>query len=386
MYLLGLFGPRALWGSWPVTLNADQTPVPLTVFISGSGSIGVWGVLVWVCSADRGAVLHTSRPLHCRGVCKISLWSVGYALTRSASDFGRVSALVRVSLVGQAPELWNLDMYVNSHDQNIFLFFVIVPNLCCSLVVLCHVMLAINCTELNWMIVALLYSRNWNQHPDLLCVIYCIAHHMKFWQASTFTTWLTTHGTNKNVCINTRQHILVIPFCRCGLTHWGLVSSYGVIGLVNSKKAINYYLMAYYQSNPLLQTTLNLPKIKYVKQKFSLRGVQRVAVNIICRRCPKNGLSQFWDRYINRKPVTMYCAFEYGGRFYIHGLILILAWISTNINYNIRYGIPYPFPNSNNAIVEVWKWISKFIPHFAGHVITDPWWDWNSPILQRFFH
>ena len=172
-----------------------------------------------------------------------------------ASDFGRVSGLVRVSLVGQAPELWNLDIYVNSHDQNIFLFFVIFPNLCCSLVVLCHVMLAINCTELNWMIVALLYSRNWNQYPDLLCVIYCIAHHMKLWQASTFTISLTTHGTNKNVCINTRQHLLVIPFCRCGLTHWGLVSSYGVIGLVNSKKAINYYLMAYYQSNPLLQTT-----------------------------------------------------------------------------------------------------------------------------------
>ena len=37
MYLLGLFGSRALWGTWPVTLNADQVPVPLTVFISGSG-------------------------------------------------------------------------------------------------------------------------------------------------------------------------------------------------------------------------------------------------------------------------------------------------------------------------------------------------------------
>ena len=28
-----------------------------------------------------------------------------------------------------------------------------------------------------------------------------------------------------------------------------------------------------------------------------------------------------------------------------------------------------------NFIVEVWKWLSKFIPHFTGHVIMDPYWD-----------
>ena len=85
-----------------------------------------FGVLRFgVCSADRGAVLHTLRPLHSRGVCEISLWSVGCVLSRSVSDFGWVSGLVRVSLVGQAPGLWNLHMYVNSHDQNIFLFFVL---------------------------------------------------------------------------------------------------------------------------------------------------------------------------------------------------------------------------------------------------------------------
>ena len=47
MYLLGLFGPRALWGSWPVTLNADQAPVPMTVFVSGSGfdrGLGCFGL------------------------------------------------------------------------------------------------------------------------------------------------------------------------------------------------------------------------------------------------------------------------------------------------------------------------------------------------------
>ena len=50
MYLFGLFGPRARWGSWPVTLNADQAPVPLTVFISGSDFDLGLGCFGWGCA------------------------------------------------------------------------------------------------------------------------------------------------------------------------------------------------------------------------------------------------------------------------------------------------------------------------------------------------
>ena len=32
--------------------------------------------------------------------------------------------------------------------------------------------------------------------------------------------------------------------------------------------------------------------------------------------------------------------------------------------------ITYPFSNFNGATVEVWEWISYFIPHFTRHVIT----------------
>ena len=32
------------------------------------------------------------------------------------------------------------------------------------------------------------------------------------------------------------------------------------------------------------------------------------------------------------------------------------------------YEITYPFSNFNSAIVEVWEWVSNFIPHFTGHV------------------
>ena len=34
--------------------------------------------------------------------------------------------------------------------------------------------------------------------------------------------------------------------------------------------------------------------------------------------------------------------------------------------------ITYPFPNFNDYIVEVWEWISNYIPHFKMDVITYP--------------
>ena len=33
----------------------------------------------------------------------------------------------------------------------------------------------------------------------------------------------------------------------------------------------------------------------------------------------------------------------------------------------MRVEIPYAFVNFNDATVEVWKWISDFIPHFPGY-------------------
>ena len=42
---------------------------------------------------------------------------------------------------------------------------------------------------------------------------------------------------------------------------------------------------------------------------------------------------------------------------------LIPAWMSNYIHYNMWDEITYPFPNFNNATVEVWKWISNFTPH-----------------------
>ena len=36
--------------------------------------------------------------------------------------------------------------------------------------------------------------------------------------------------------------------------------------------------------------------------------------------------------------------------------------------------INYPFPNFNGTAVEVWEWISNFIPYFVIDVIIYPTW------------
>ena len=46
------------------------------------------------------------------------------------------------------------------------------------------------------------------------------------------------------------------------------------------------------------------------------------------------------------------------------------AWISRHIHYKVWDEITYSFPNFNGGTVEVWEWISNFIPHFIGHLIT----------------
>ena len=51
------------------------------------------------------------------------------------------------------------------------------------------------------------------------------------------------------------------------------------------------------------------------------------------------------------------------------------AWISNYIHYDVWGETTYPFPNFNGSTVEVWEWISNFIPHFTGNVITYPYWD-----------
>ena len=45
--------------------------------------------------------------------------------------------------------------------------------------------------------------------------------------------------------------------------------------------------------------------------------------------------------------------------------------------------ITYPFPNFSGCTVEVWEWISKFIPYFIMDIITYPCWDLSLTILVK---
>ena len=62
---------------------------------------------------------------------------------------------------------------------------------------------------------------------------------------------------------------------------------------------------------------------------------------------------------------------------------LIPSWINSYIKYTVWDEITFLFPDFNGTTVEVWEWISNFIPHFTRHVITYPCLDWSSPILVR---
>ena len=56
--------------------------------------------------------------------------------------------------------------------------------------------------------------------------------------------------------------------------------------------------------------------------------------------------------------------------FYSHGLTLIPAWKSNHTPSNVWGEISYPFPNFNGATVEVWDWMSNFIPQLTAHIIA----------------
>ena len=54
----------------------------------------------------------TSRHLHCRDVCKISLWLVELILNQSTANFGRISNSIEISSVGRAPGPLLFNMFI----------------------------------------------------------------------------------------------------------------------------------------------------------------------------------------------------------------------------------------------------------------------------------
>ena len=59
---------------------------------------------------------------------------------------------------------------------------------------------------------------------------------------------------------------------------------------------------------------------------------------------------------------------------YSYALRLIPSLISNHMLSEVWDKIAYPFPNFNRVTLEVWEWISDFIPHLIKDVITYSCW------------
>ena len=151
MYLLGLFGPRALWGSWPATLDADPAPVPLTVFRSDSEferSLGFFGL-----GCARPIVGRFCTRCDCYTVVacakfRCDRWDTFWAGARHSFVGFRVRSGYRWWDGRQSCEICPCTSILMTKISIQFLFLLYA---CC--IMSCHVMLAINCTKiekLNW--------------------------------------------------------------------------------------------------------------------------------------------------------------------------------------------------------------------------------------------
>ena len=77
------------------------------------------------------------------------------------------------------------------------------------------------------------------------------------------------------------------------------------------------------------------------------------------------------------------------GPLYKHGLTLIPLWIRNHIYSKVWDAIIYPFLNFNGCTVEVWEWISIFIPHFIMIVIAYACWEtqeWYDLYMYGYKH
>ena len=70
---------------------------------------------------------------------------------------------------------------------------------------------------------------------------------------------------------------------------------------------------------------------------------------------------------------------------YLSNKDLVTTWISYYIYYDVWVKITYSFPKFNGATVEVWEWLSNFIPHFTWHVVTYPCLCWNRETDWNFY-
>ena len=62
---------------------------------------------------------------------------------------------------------------------------------------------------------------------------------------------------------------------------------------------------------------------------------------------------------------------------------IVFTYLVTYITSRVWYEIIYPFPNFNGCTVEIWEYISFFIPYLINDVITYPCWYYRQSMLEK---
>ena len=110
-------------------------------------------------------------------------------------------------------------------------------------------------------------------------------------------------------------------------------------------------------------THSNYNKVPYTAWYIELSGRSSIVTML-----EHNGFGFLRVSFI--RPATTLLYHGPRGPFYQHGWTLKPVWISNHMVSKMWREIAYPFLNLNSCIVEVWEWISNFIPRFILDVIT----------------
>ena len=106
--------------------------------------------------------------------------------------------------------------------------------------------------------------------------------------------------------------------------------------------------------------------IRAIWQEMPQPSITKICLKIICLNFHSNFPGPN-ERMVVKQPFMIW-VYYLQGPFYLYRITLTPAWMSNFTYHKIWDGITYLFPKFNNEAVEVWEWISNFIPDFIDYL------------------
>ena len=192
----------------------------------------------------------------------------------------------------------------------------------------------------------------------LICAIYfhqnCLWDFSKCYKLRSFVSGYKTLGTSARNAINGSTALggklwqsecwWASPsdqYCLCGVHREGHRKDY------------------HWLRNAFHNTTMGGTKLRYSPSWYT-KAVKMI-VSLGQEKEPSQGVRacsilKVWSMESSSVPGLLLLTWE----------TLIPAWISDYIHYKVQDEITCQFPNFNGGAVEVWEWVSDFIPYFSG--------------------